>query len=320
MTAATETRPDIDEERALWLEWRRQGLGASDIAAVLGLSPWASPWSLWAEKTGLTGDNWTDSEDLEFGRRAELMIGPWFEDRTGLTLGCAQERIEHTEHTWARATLDGRVFDGPNWTDPADCLGGAEIKTDRLSARWEQVPAHYQAQGQWQMFTAGLERVWFPVLHGRRLEIYELERDEADIAMMFDRAREFWFDHVVAGTPPPVDGSDATLTALAEVYPTHTPDTSADVPADAVAELVAAKAEKKTAEAREKTAKARLAEALGDAEEGLVAGRRAVTYRTQSRAGVDLTRLRNDHPDLVAQYDTTTEFRVMRPTKEATSS
>ena len=37
-------------ERAEWLQWRRGGLGGSDIAGVLGLSPWSSPWSVWADK------------------------------------------------------------------------------------------------------------------------------------------------------------------------------------------------------------------------------------------------------------------------------
>ncbi len=37
-----------------WLELRRQGLGASDMAAVMGVSPYKTPYQLWAEKTGAT--------------------------------------------------------------------------------------------------------------------------------------------------------------------------------------------------------------------------------------------------------------------------
>lgn len=45
-------------ERAEWLQWRRGGLGGSDIAGVLGLSPWSSPWSVWADKViNRTDDN-----------------------------------------------------------------------------------------------------------------------------------------------------------------------------------------------------------------------------------------------------------------------
>ena len=39
--------------RAEWLNWRRTGLGGSDIAAVLGLSKWRTPWDVWADKKGL---------------------------------------------------------------------------------------------------------------------------------------------------------------------------------------------------------------------------------------------------------------------------
>lgn len=43
-----------DDDRAEWLEWRRNGIGATDVAGILGVSPWASPWSVWADKCAPT--------------------------------------------------------------------------------------------------------------------------------------------------------------------------------------------------------------------------------------------------------------------------
>lgn len=313
---------EVEQDRAAWLEWRRGGLGASDVAAVLGLSPWSSPWSLWADKVGLLGAD-SDDEAREFGRWAEHMIAPWFEHRTGLTVGCAQEQLVHPAAPWARCTLDGRVFDGPGWTSRGDCLGGLEIKTDYLSRRWETIPAYYQAQGQWQCHIGEFERVWFPVLHGRRLEIYELERDDADIEFLVETAEAFWNDHVLAGVPPDVDGSEATMSALAEVYPAHTPGCTVvldDEGIEAVADLAAARAEKKRAEQAERAAKAIIAAHLADAEEGTGPGadeaQRLVSWRSQKRTDLDKGRLRAEHPDLYKDYETVTTMRVMRVPKE----
>lgn len=300
-----------DEERTAWLDWRRGGLGASDISAVLGLSPWDSPWSLWAEKVGLTPPK-DSNESMDFGRYAEHMIRPWFQDRTGLVVRGGQQWCTHPDISWALATPDGDVHD-PG-TDLL--LGGLEIKTDWQSfSGWDEVPAYYQCQGQWQMFVRGQERVWFPTMHGRRLEVYELERDDADIALLVERATEFWETHVLGGVPPLVDGSDATLRALQQVYPDHTPGTTVEldqVGRAAVRLLDQARAAKREADADEKAAKARLASLMGDAEEGLEDGKRIVSYRSQDSTRLDGKTLRAELPDVAAKYERTTSTRVMR--------
>ena len=62
------------DTRAEWLRWRRSGIGASDIAALLGISPWASPFSVWADKLGLLPDEELDDDDVrEFGRRLDAL-------------------------------------------------------------------------------------------------------------------------------------------------------------------------------------------------------------------------------------------------------
>lgn len=100
-------------ERAEWLQWRRGGLGGSDIAGVLGLSPWSSPWSVWADKViNRTDDNETDA--MEFGRLAEPLVRTYFERRTGLYVRGEQARMIHPDHPWARITLDGWVADDPD--------------------------------------------------------------------------------------------------------------------------------------------------------------------------------------------------------------
>lgn len=301
---------DTTDRRAEWKARRRQGLGASDLPAILGLSPWASPFSVWADKSGLLPDEDDESDFMEFGRWAELMIGPWFTDRTGLVVAGEQMECTHKDEPWMRCTLDGLVFPDrkPLAADlaMADALGPLQIKTTAFGPRWEEIPAHIQAQEQWELHVTGMDRVWIATLHGRRLEIYELERDQADIDMMTERARTFWHDHVLAGEPPEVDGSEATARALAAIYPTATKGKAADIDtvAGALEMLAEAKVDAKDAEARESAAKGVLAWALKDAEIGLVAGNEVCTYKAQTR------KTTCQHCGAV---DESAPFRVLRP-------
>jgi putative phage-type endonuclease len=178
-----------------WHEWRRNGLGGSDIAALVGLSPWASPWSIWAEKVGLVHDD-SDNEWQEFGRRIEPVLVRWFEDRTGLHIAGEQMWLEHPDQPWRRCTADGLVFDGHVEEPSVElALAGFEGKsTGDPPSKWEAdgIPLNYQCQGQWSMGITGLPRWYFGVLHGRQFRVYVLERDDADIATLVAAAEKFW--------------------------------------------------------------------------------------------------------------------------------
>ena len=38
--------------RSAWLAQRRKSIGGSDAAGIVGLSPYATPYTVWADKTG----------------------------------------------------------------------------------------------------------------------------------------------------------------------------------------------------------------------------------------------------------------------------
>ena len=59
-----------------WLKERQKGIGGSDVAAILGMSPWRTPYQVWEEKT--TPIDETAEEDdrpaLYWGRVLEAPI------------------------------------------------------------------------------------------------------------------------------------------------------------------------------------------------------------------------------------------------------
>lgn len=296
-----------------WREWRRQGIGASDVAAILGISPWASPWSVWADKLGLLPDEHVDDDDPRtFGKYAEAMIVPWFRDRTGLDIVGEQTWCRHVEHPHHQATVDGfAVEDYPAQGDIIGCqihLGPVEIKAEFHSREWPEIPAWYQAQGQWQCHVTDSDVVWFAVLHGRKFRTYQLQRNQADIDLMVDRVNDFWAGYVRTGQAPPVDGHDATAKAISAVHPEAVEQASVaiDELAPHLQNLSLAKARRKAADADIKHHSNTIKAALGDAYEGTVDGERAVTCGTQTR------KTTCTHCGAV---DESAPFRVLRPTK-----
>ena len=97
-----------------------------------------------------------------------------------------------------------------------------------------------------------------------------------------ERAVDFWHSHVLAGVPPPTDGTEATTRALAAVYADVTLGCSVEVPYGLVDVWRSASDAARAAKVHEKEASNRLRAALGDAEEGTVDGRRIVSLRAQT--------------------------------------
>lgn len=299
-------------DRAEWLAWRRSGIGASDVAGILGVSPWSSPWSVWADKLGLTPDA-VDSDRMEFGRRAEGLLADYFASRTGLVVRGEQTRCTHPDEPWMICTLDGYACDGQ------EPVGLFEAKTTG-DAPWDEVPVYYVAQAQWQMAVTGMDRVWFGVLHlafGRpAFRVYEVAADREDMAAMVAACRAFWCDHVAAQVAPAADGHDATGAAIAAAWADSDPDAVAEADADleaCVEHLRQLKADAKALDAAIAEAENTIKAAIGSAEAlRALDGTDLATWRSQDRTAVDVAALRAAAPDLVAAHTTTTSSRVLR--------
>lgn len=295
-----------------WLQRRRAFLGASDIAGILSLSPWASPWSVWADKVGISPPK-EASDVMNYGKFMEPAIARWFEHEVGLVVIHEQALAQHPTDQLAGATLDGIVVEGPNATD---FLGLLEMKTaDPFAKPWETIPDHYACQAQWQMYVTGLDVVWFAILRGRQpLQIIEMGRDQADIDYLVERAHDFWAKHVVTFDPPQTDGHSATLDAIADTWPDSTPGAVVDLGEhiDAVRRLREAKTAKKAAEEAENAAKAEILVAMGDAEMAVIDDLPIFSCLSQPKTSFDRKSFEADNPGLTEPYLITTTHRVLR--------
>jgi len=272
-------------ERLEWLARRRQGVGASEVGAVMGLSPWKSPYSLWAEKTGIVAPDPDETEPQHWGNVLEPVIAHEYQEVTGRALidhGRFAVR-ESARCPVLRCTLDREIL-------PIDDRGPGALEIKAVSAfkddEWtDGPPLLYQIQIQAQLAVTGWRWGSAAVLiGGQSFRWCDVERNDAFIAVMERKCVEFW-RYVETNTPPPVDGSSATAEILKMIYPKDTGETVA-LPGEALSwgDTIAACNERiKAAEAEKREAQNKLIAAIGSATFGVLPGGGKWSYKTAAR-------------------------------------
>lgn len=182
------------------------GIGASEIAAICGLNPFASPWDVWLRKTGQVAE-FEGNAFTEWGHRLEPAIRQKYADDTGLMVRVPHESMFSMERPWARATPDGIAFDKRASTE--HLLQCKNVGT-WIGKSWENGPPVYvQLQEQWEMYVTGLGRADVAALiGGSDYRVFTVHRDDKSIADLLTIADDFW-RKVETRTPPSVDDSDA---------------------------------------------------------------------------------------------------------------
>jgi len=255
-----------------WHQLRRNAISASEIAAVLGISPWATPFSLYYAKK----DDWRIpvTEAMEMGHRLEPVVADLLFER----LVDVQDQAVDLAKTgtwqadspdWALATPDRLAVrwdgSGPN--------ENVELKTTTVYDDWgpdesDEIPVHYRAQVQWQMYCTGLQRTHVGVLFkGNHFRHYVVDRDETDIQSML-AAADLFMQRLRDGNPPPVDGSEATLDTLKRLHPDLV-DEDVTLPQHLIREWREASNDLTAAKARKELLANEIRAAMGDAARGI---------------------------------------------------
>lgn len=299
--------------RDQWLERRRSGIGASDIAGVLGLSPYTTPLQVWASKLVDLPDD--PSEAMEWGRRLEpVILDAWqLESRRRVVHRGALLRSR--KRPWMMATLDGVTRTNMANFDESD-MGAVKQVPAVVQAKavsdwtWNDiVPQHYQLQVQWEMAVTGFELAFVVVLHsGRRLAAYEVFADPVVQAELIEEGEQFW-SAVESGEPPAVDADD--LSFLNDLFPTSH-EQAVEIPVDAMEELYESRRAFVAASDRKAEAEAAVKAMLGEYDTAVVDQTVIATWKTNDRRGVDIGRLRAELPHVADRYTIkTTERRFL---------
>lgn len=199
--------------RADWLAQRRKSIGGSDAAGIVGLSQYATPYTVWADKTGRFVDQ-EDNEAMRQGRDLEEYVAARWMEATGKTVRRSNAILYNSLYPFAHADIDRTVV-GEN--------AGLECKTtSTLNLRQfkgVEFPEKYYAQCVHYLAVTGATRWYLAVLvYGRGFFTFTLERDQTEIDALMGAERDFW-KLVEQDTPPALDGLEPTGNALQSIYP-----------------------------------------------------------------------------------------------------
>ena len=182
----------------------KRGLGASEIAAVAGMDPHATPWRVWLVHTGQS--DFVGNERTEWGHRVEPAIRQKYADVTGYVVEVPRRSLFHPERTWMRATPDGMIYDADRQL--VRLFQAKNTGEWPAKGEWEDAPPeHVQLQEQWEMAVTGAPVADVCVLiGGNDWRMFSVHRDDAIIADLIEIGARF-MERTAAGIAPEVDHS-----------------------------------------------------------------------------------------------------------------
>lgn len=207
---------------AQWHEERSKGIGGSEAAAIVGLSPWCSNVELWRRKTGRhTAPDIANNAAVKYGHDAEPLLRQLFAldyaDKFTVEYGGAFDMVRHPKHPFIFATLDGRLTEVESGRK-----GVLEIKTTSIvrsmqKEKWWRdgkpcIPDQYFCQVLWQMIASGFD---FAILHAQlkyeygdeirsERRTYTIERSDVfdDLSYLEAEGIKFWNENVLGDRQP----------------------------------------------------------------------------------------------------------------------
>lgn len=263
-----------------WHGLRANGLGGSEVASVVGLSPWVSKFALWHRKRGHLAPQ-ESSPSMDWGHRLEPVVCDAFAERHPEFWLISAGTMRHRERGWQIASTDKMLgLDGPGLDDATAVL---EVKTaDAHDApQWgpdgtDEVPPYYRCQAMWYLDATELPTTHMAVLIGGndyREYVIEYVRDEAE--WLREEGRLFW-QSVLDDNPPPIDGSDSTYQAIRALHPDLQGPLEVEIDPILFEQWITAADEAKRQGEAASQAKNLVAQQMGTARYGTVFGERVV--------------------------------------------
>lgn len=297
-----------------WLKQRSKGLGGSDAGAVMGLNPYKSAYTLWAEKTGLVSSHVPENEAIRLGNDLEDYVAKRFAEQSGKKIRRSKYCYESKKYPFMRANVD-RLIVGEN--AGLECKTANPFKDGDYSK--DIIPPTYYCQCLHYMAVCGFDRMYLAVLVFQKgFYICCIDRKdsgvEEDIQALIQSETEFW-THVTDGEPPQIDGSDSTANTLKQLHQSKEEDAldlrDYDDKLDEIQEL---KDQQKVLKARQKTLENEIKEVLQNYDFG-----QASIYNVSAKITIsnrfDTDRFKKENPKIYEDYKKESQTQILRISK-----
>lgn len=316
--------------REEWLTIRRKYIGGSDAAAVVGLSPYQSQYSLWADKKGMLPPK-EETEAMKVGTELENYVAIRFMEKSGKKVRRSLYMWGNSQYPWASANIDREVI-GERAFMEAKTASVLNLK----KFQGGNFPTQYYAQCVHYLAVTEFDRAYLAVLIlGKAFLIYQLTRvpndvvpdwcedsvfvSDDEIKALMREEHDFWRDYVETDSPPPLDGAEGTTGALEAIYEGGGGEVELFGREKLIEQYQYLAERKKAIDKDMDTIKQQLMADLGDNERGYC-GRYTVDWRSQTKQTFDAKTFRRDHPEMELNgYFKTSNFRRFTIKEEATA-
>lgn len=314
--------------RERWLAARQEGIGGSEVGALVGISEYETPWSVYnTKKRG--GKDLSEVAAVEWGHRLENVVAEKVAEEVGLVSRFGGGLWAHREKPFLRVTPDRFATKPRAWR--AQAL--IECKTAGDDEHWESgtihpkgygsgsAPLSYQAQCQWQMGILGLPVAYLGCLVlGRERQFFtvEIHFDKDWFGELAAEAERFWFENVLKDEPPMHDLRHPKTEELLKLLQPKVVKPSVDLPADTeewLADYLKAKAELEKAQANMDQVKNYFRMMTGEAGAGYLPwpgkkdGLKITSYPEVSSTRVNIEKLKTEFPEVAEACTERSSYR-----------
>ena len=307
----------VSKSHGDWLESRRGGIGSSEVATVLGLNSYDTPYQLWLRKTGRVKEVEEENDVMRRGHLLEDSIARYCADEASLSIvksSASEFVVVDREKPFFRASPDRYAF--PNdakHTDENRVI--IECKSSRKNiSEDEKISDYWLVQVMWQLGVSRTNQAYISWITNNLEFGYRPIVFDADFfAWIAEQVERFWVDCVIGGREPDI----TTLQDVLIKFPKHTEGKkilAGDELLGAWSELKDTSAHIKELVARKEALEEIIKKGMLDAEVlALPAAddspeRALATWKASKPKEVfDLERFSAENPELYARYLTTKE-------------
>ena len=295
----------------VWLEHRRKSIGGSDAASIIGLNPWCSPYTVWADKLGKLPPQ-EDNERMRLGRDLEDYVAKRFTEKTGKKVRRENSIIINPQYPFAHANVD-RMVVGED--------AGLECKTTSVlnlkKFKNGSYPEQYYVQSVHYLAVTGCQKWYLGVLVlGEGFYDFTIERDEGEIQALMESEEAFW-KYVEDKTPPPTDGEKSTTETISILYPESNEETVSLFAYDTdLKQYMALSSQIKALEAQKDEVANRVKAFMNEAGKG-ESDLYRVSWVSAERSSFDAKRFASDHKHLnLSEYYKKSTYRTFKVTEK----
>lgn len=291
------------KDRTEWLKYRESGIGSSEVATIVGLNPWETPYQLWRRKKGLDAPK-EETFAMKAGHYLEDAVSMFWHDETG------RDIIKRSAIDWLILNADKPYMrvspDRTYWLSDSrknSDKGILECKTTQMTIDEEDLPKHWFCQLQYQLGVAELEQgslAW--LCSGRQFGYKDIALVPDFFQWIEEEVTKFWVDNIQGNIEP-----DAT--SVADVllkYNRHTDGKIIEVTDDiytAVNDLKALKEQIAQLDEQKDSLEEKIKLGFGDAEAISYGGQTIATWKAPKPSEkFDAKAFAKAHPDLAKEF------------------